>query len=133
MTFDFSEVTTSYLALRFPARVERENRPLGLLYLGRIPTIENRSQADAHVVIMPGQRIWLAARPQRFRYATYVGLTPVSGADIYPVDKVRAEQIWPNGGVPAGPFGLPVALSGPTLEDVVWSELHQLPGFAVGE
>lgn len=133
VTFDFGQERTSYLALRFPAQVDPESRPLGLLYLGSKPGIDNRSRADAYVVAMPGQRVWLAARPQRFRYATFVGLTPVSGADTYPVDEQWAEQIWPLAKRPVGPFGLPAAQLGPSLEDVVWSELHQLPGFAVGE
>lgn len=133
VTFDFGQERTAYLALRFPAQVGPESRPLGLLYLGSKPGIENRSRADAHVVAMPGQRVWLAARPQRFRYATFVGLVPVSGADTYPVDEAWAEQIWPIGEQPVGPFGLPAAQLGPSLEDVVWSKLHQLPGFAVGE
>ena len=133
VTFDFGEERTSYLAMRFPAQVDPESQPIGLLYLGRKPGIENRSQADAYVVAMPGQRIWLTARPQRFRYATFVGLIPVTGADTYPVDEERAEQIWSNGTRALGPFGLPAAQLGPSLEDVVWSELHELPGFAVGE
>ena len=128
-----SDLATAYLALRFPSRIPAGSRPVGILYLTPTPGIENRQQGDAYVVAMPGQRVWLAARPRRFRYATFVGLLPVSGADSYEVDSERAEQVWPEEPPPVGPFGLPAAQSGPSLEDVVWGELHRLASLAVGE
>jgi hypothetical protein len=133
VTFDFGEAVMAYLALRFPGQVSADSQPMGLLYLGNQPRILNRSQAERHVVLMPGQRVWLDAKPRRFRYATYVGLTPVSGADAYPVDAVRADEIWATGHVTTGAFGLPVGQLGPSLEDVVWRELHRLPSVALGE
>ncbi len=130
VTFDFGQNLSGYLALRFPAQVGEASQPIGLLYLGNQPRILNQAQAERHVVTMPGQRIWLDARPRRFRYATYVGLTPVSGADVYPVDGVLFDEIWATSRTAAGPFGLPVGQLGPTLEDVVWRELHSLPSLA---
>lgn len=133
VTFDFGEEAMAYLALRFPSQVSEDSQPIGLLYLGHQPRILNRSQAERHVVLMPGQRVWLDARPRRFRYATYVGLTPVSGADAYPVDEARADELWLTGHATTGAFGLPVGQSGPSLEDIVWSELHRLTSVTVGE
>lgn len=133
VTFDFGQEVMAYLALRFPAQPAENSRPIGLLYLGNQPRILNRSQAERHVVIMPGQRIWLDAKPRRFRYATYVGLTPISGADAYPVDGARADEIWATGHATAGAFGLPVGQLGPSLEDIVWRELHGLTSVASGE
>lgn len=133
VTFDFGQQVVAYLALRFPAQVGENTQPIGLLYLGHQPRILNRGQAERHVVIMPGQRIWLDAKPRRFRYATYVGLTPVSGADAYPVDDARADKIWVTGHPSTGAFGLPVGQLGPSLEDVVWRELHRLSGLAEGK
>ena len=133
VTFDFGREVMAYLALRFPAQVGEDSQPIGLLYLGSQPRILNRSQAERHVVIMPGQRIWLDAKPRRFRYATFVGLTPVSGADVYPVDSARADEIWATSHDTTGAFGLPVGQLGPSLEDVVWRELHRLTSIASGE
>ena len=133
VTFDFGEEVMAYLALRFPAQIEEESRPIGLLYLGDRPRILDRSEAERHVVIMPGQRIWLDAKPRRFRYATYVGLTTVSGADAYLVDANRASEIWTAEHATTGAFGLPVGQLGPSLEDIVWRELHSLSSIADGE
>lgn len=133
VTFDFGEDSMAYLALRFPAQVGPESQPIGLLYLGHQPRIHNRSQAERHVVLMSGQRIWLDARPRRFRYATYVGLTPVSGADAYPVDQARADELWLTGHATTGAFGLPVGQLGPSLEDIVWGELHSFSSVAGGK
>jgi hypothetical protein len=133
VTFDFGKQVVAYLALRFPSQVGDDSQPIGLLYLGHQPRISNRAQAERHVVIMPGQRVWLDAKPRRFRYATYVGLTPVSGADAYPVDDARADKIWATGHPSTGAFGLPVGQLGPSLEDVVWRELHRLSSVADGE
>ena len=130
VTFDFGEEVMAYLALRFPPQADEGSQPVGLLYLGHQPRILNRSQAERHVVLMPGQRIWLDARPRRFRYATFVGLTPISGADAYPVDESRAEEIWGTRHATAGAFGLPVGQLGPSLEDIVWRELHSLTSVA---
>ena len=133
VTFDFGREVMAYLALRFPSQTPEDSQPMGLLYLGSQPRILNRSQAERHVVIMPGQRIWLDAKPRRFRYATYVGLTPVSGADAYPVDGARADEIWATWHATTGAFGLPVGQLGPSLEDIVWRELHRLSSVASGK
>jgi len=133
VTFDFGQEVMAYLALRFPSQSPEDSQTMGLLYLGSQPRILNRSRAERHVVIMPGQRIWLDAKPRRFRYASYVGLTPVSGADAYSVDGARADEIWATGHVTTGAFGLPVGQLGPSLEDIVWRELHGLTSVTSGE
>ena len=133
VTFDFGREITAYLALRFPSEAREESKPVGLLYLGRKPRILNRSRADGYVVAMPGQRMWLNGRPRRFRYATYVGLLPVSGADAYPVDEQRADKLGVTEDERVGAFGLPVGELGPSLEDEVWGELHRLTSVADAE
>ena len=47
--------------------------------------------------------------------------------------EARAEEIWRTAQATSGAFGLPVGQLGPSLEDIVWRELHSLPGLAAVE
>jgi hypothetical protein len=95
-----------------------------LMFTGAAPPDSLRARPDGSVLILPGRRDWLDARPRRFRYVLLVGLVRPAAAAVLPAPArpVRREAM--------KVFGL----AGPPLrtpvEDEVWSKLQRLAGIA---
>jgi hypothetical protein len=122
--YDWGRTVDGFLTLELPA-----GRELGaaLLFTGEEPPDPLTARPTAAVLIMPGRRDWMDARPRRFRYALLVGLERVAAAAALPVPAgvVRSPRPLPDRvfGFKGPPLRTPV-------EDEVWSKLQSFPGVA---
>ena len=69
--FDWGRQVAGYLTIEVPPAPDLR---AGLLYTGDAPPDPHRDRPAASILAMPGQRVWRAARPGRFRYAHVVGI-----------------------------------------------------------
>ena len=120
--FDFGREVEGYLALE---HLSIDEEIPGLLFTGLKPPHPRQRRPQEAVVCMPGRRLWLDARPRRFRYALVLGMERLTGARLYPVRPEAAASLLPGAQPPAGVFGLePPPLSTP-IEDRVWKSLRR--------
>jgi hypothetical protein len=125
---DWGKVGTGYLSLELPVRQERD---IGLLWVGETPPDPYRTRPAGTVLLRPGSGAWDDAHPRRFRYALVVGLGVEVGAWLTPlpqgsapdldlsVAKVEGER---------GAFGVTPRPSRAPVEDEVWRKLQRLAG-----
>ncbi len=127
--FDWGRVVTGYLRLEHRAG---EEVGVALLFTGEEPPDTRQGRSEAAVLMMPGRRSWLDARPRRFRYAVVLGAQTVTGARLLPL--LPGAEAEPRTAVgeeaPEGAFGLdPPPLRTP-VEDEVRRELEGVAGVA---
>jgi hypothetical protein len=120
---DFGREVVGHLALDLPPRDELG---LSLLFVGteEPPDPVEEPPATA-VVVAPGLRRWIDARPRRFRWVLLVGVDRPVAVRLYPVDAETAARVG-AAEPPAsrrGVFGIdsPPPLRTP-VEDEIWSE-----------
>ena len=102
-----------------------ETQGTALLFTGEAPPDPLKARPTAAVLIQPGRRDWLDARPRRFRYALLVGLGARAAAAVLPARARPAPK--PLDGEVFGIQGPPLRTP---VEDEVWSKLQRLPGVA---
>ena len=127
--YDWGRPVEGYLTLRVPA-----GKPAGIALLftaGDRPPDPLREEPAGSVLILPGSRDWMDARPRRFRYAVLVGLARPALAAVLPARADALRTAHPAGdgevfGVAGPPLRTPV-------EDEVWSKLQRVPGVARGK
>lgn len=120
--FDFGREVEGYLALE---HLPGDETAPGLLFTGLEPPHPRQARPQEAVVCMPGRRVWLDARPRRFRYALVLGMERLTAARLYPVGSEAAAALRPDDRQPAGVFGLePPPLSTP-IEERVWKSLRR--------
>lgn len=128
--FDWGRQVGGYLRIDVPPAPELQ---VGLLFTGAAPPDPHRDRPVASVLVMPRQRVWLAARPGRFRYALVVGIASPFGAIVRPVDAAVLPRLLPRAQSPQGPEGV-FGISPPPLrtpvEDKVWGKLESVPSVA---
>ncbi|HSS51023.1 MAG TPA: hypothetical protein VLX28_18945, partial [Thermoanaerobaculia bacterium] len=87
--YDWGREMTGYVSLELaPAAVasaEPAEMQKALLFTGDSPPDPLRSRPAASILIAPGRRVWLDARPRRFRYALTLGLAPAANLAVLPV------------------------------------------------
>ena len=129
--YDWGREVEGYLTLDLPPAREAG---VALLFTGDEPPDPLRAEPSGSVLVLPGQRDWMDARPRRFRYAVLVGLVRPAAAAVLPVPagRVRAAH-------PTNPPGLKkvFGIAGPPLrtpvEDEVWGKLERFAGVARGK
>lgn len=102
-----------------------ETQGTALLFTGEAPPDPLKMRPTAAVLIQPGRREWMDARPRRFRYALLVGLGAKAAAAVLPAPAMPAMRSLDGEvfGIQGPPLRTPV-------EDEVWSKLQRLPGVA---
>ncbi len=102
-----------------------ETQGTALLFTGEAPPDPLKMRPTAAVLIQPGRREWMDARPRRFRYALLVGLGAKAAAAVLPAPARPAMRSLDGEvfGIQGPPLRTPV-------EDEVWSKLQRLPGVA---
>jgi hypothetical protein len=124
--YDWGHEVEGYLTLDLSP-----SREMGaaLLFTGGEPPDPLRAKPTGSILILPGRRDWMDARPRRFRYALLVGLARPAAVAVLPVPpgEVRPAQ-------PKKEDGMVFGIAGPPLrtpvEDKVWSKLQRLAGVA---
>ena len=125
--FDWGRNVAGYLTIELPPAPDLR---VGLLFTGDAPPDPHRDRPAASVLALPRQRVWRAARPDRFRYALVVGIASPQGAAVQPVDAAVLPRLLPKPHTLKGVFGItPPPLRTP-VENEVWSELERVPGVA---
>jgi hypothetical protein len=127
--FDFGREVTGYLLVDVRPAAEIA---AGLVWVGTAPPDPLAQPETAGMLVLPGRRSWMDARPRRFRYALIVGLPAATGTRVQEVDAVKAAGLLaPAVPVEArGVLGIdPPPLRTP-VEDEVWRELEGVPGVA---
>jgi hypothetical protein len=127
--FDWGRTVTGYLRLEH--RVGQEVG-VALLFTGETVPDTRQGRSETAVLMMPGRRSWLDARPRRFRHAVVLGGEAVTGARVVPLlpgtEGLPGTEI--GGAAPEGAFGLdPPPLRTP-VEDEVRRELQGVAGVA---
>ena len=113
-----------------------EHRPMeetgvALLFTGARPPDTRQGRSEMAVLLMPGRRSWLDARPRRFRYAVVLGGQAVTGARVLPLAAGVAAGLALGEGKPVGAFGLDAPPLRTPVEDEVRRELKgvaRVPG-----
>ncbi len=129
--YDWGREVTGYVSLELTGTVpvaDPAEMRKALLFTGDSPPDPLRSSPTASILMAPGRRDWLDARPRRFRYALILGLVPPASMAVLPVQA---------GGVPPpaardnrGVLGIvPPPLRTP-VEDEVWGKLQRFAGVA---
>lgn len=119
--FDWGKPVAGYLTIDVAPATELQ---VGLLFTGDTPPDPRTDRPAGPVLVMPGKREWMAARPGRFRYALVVGLGNPLGAGVRTVDPAVLPGLLPaaRSGEGSGVFGLtPPPLRTP-VEDKVGRE-----------
>jgi hypothetical protein len=126
VTFDWEREVTGYLRFRFPAK----GGTRGLVFVGTEPPDAERLPADNFMLSVDGRRSWTDSQPQRFRYATFVGLGAVKEAEVVLTDPDASLPWLAEKRLPEGVFGLDTVGLRTPLEDKIWSKLQGVPGLA---
>lgn len=126
MTFDWEREVTGYLRFRFPAK----GGTRGLVFVGIEPPDPERQSADSFLMSIEGRRTWTDSQPRRFRYATFVGLGAVQGAEVVLTDQEASLPWLAAKRAPTGVFGLDTGGLRTPLEDEIWRKLQGVPGLA---
>ncbi|MGB5892306.1 MAG: hypothetical protein WBH75_20305 [Thermoanaerobaculia bacterium] len=124
VTFDWGREVTGYLRFRFPAK----GGTRGLVIVGVEPPDNKRQPADTFLMSLEGRRYWTDSQPRRFRYATFVGLGSVQGAEVILTDPDASLPWLAEKRTPEGVFGLETGSLRTPLEDKIWSQLQRVPG-----
>src|SRR5262249_10014437 len=128
--FDFGREVTGYLLVDVQPAAEQDGKQIGLLWTGGAPPDPLHQRESAGIIVLPGRRTWMDARPRRFRYALVMGLPRTLGARVQEVDPGRAAVLLaPLGStVPRrGVLGIvPPPLRTP-VEDEIWRQLKRAP------
>jgi hypothetical protein len=129
--YDWGRTVEGYLHLQVPAAKEAG---IALLFTGGDrPPDPLRAEPAGSVLILPGSRDWMDARPRRFRYAMLVGLVRPAAAAVLPAPAGPAGAAHPGRSSETTVFGI----AGPPLrtpvEDEVWSKLQRFAGVARGK
>jgi hypothetical protein len=124
---DWGREVTGYLRL--------EHRPgqetgVALLFTGRDLPDTRQGRSETAVLLMPGRRSWLDARPRRFRYAVVLGGEAVTGGRLLPLPAGAAARAALGEGKPEGAFGLDAPPLRTPVEDEVRRELKGVAGVA---
>jgi hypothetical protein len=131
LLFDWGREVTGYLVLDLPPRDERGT---ALLFAGDAPPDAWKETPAGAVLVPPGSRRWMDARPRRFRYVLLLGMERPATARVVPLsprlDAGTAAALLPNEEKPEGVFGVEAPPLRTPVEDEVWSELQSLPGVA---
>ena len=80
--YDWGRTVEGFLTLELPAG---KDQGAALLFTGEAPPDPLTARPTAAVLIVPGRRDWMDARPRRFRYALLVGLEGPAAAAVQPV------------------------------------------------
>ena len=122
--YDWGRTVEGFLNLELPAG--KDQGP-ALLFTGEEPPDPLTARPTAAVLIMPGRRDWMDARPRRFRYALLVGLEGPAAALVQPVQAGAVHVPRPLADRVFGFKGPPLRTP---VEDEVWSKLQSFPGVA---
>jgi hypothetical protein len=129
--YDWGREVTGYLSLELAPAAEpaaTAEMAKALLFTGDSPPDPLGSNPTASILIAPGGRRWLDARPRRFRYALILGLVPAASLAVLPVPAAQVPP--PQAPDPRGILGIvPPPLRTP-VEDEVWGKLQRLAGVA---
>jgi hypothetical protein len=119
--FDWGREVVGYPVIELAAATELR---VGLLFTGDKPPNPWEDRPVASVLVPAGQRMWMAARPGRFRYAMVLGMEAPLGAGVEPVDAALLPRLLPTArSLERGVFGIvPPPLRTP-VEDKVWGKL----------
>jgi len=129
--YDWGREMTGYVSLELapatqatdPAEMQK-----ALLFTGDSPPDPLRSSPSASILIAPGRRVWLDARPRRFRYALILGMVPPASLTVVPVPETAVPP--PAARDEKGVLGIvPPPLRTP-VEDEVWGKLQRFAGVA---
>ncbi len=123
VVFDWGREVTGYLGLRF----RDGEQPAGLVFAGPGPAYPQAQRADTFLIPMPGRNIWTDSAPRRFRYATFVGLASVNGAQVFPTDPGRSAALFPGPDQMLGVFGLASLRLRTPFENQLWRQLEAIP------
>ncbi len=125
--YDWGREVTGYLSLELTPAADVTEMEKALLFTGDSPPDPLGSNA-ASILMAPGRRDWLDARPRRFRYALILGLVPPAALAVLPVPEAQVPRLpAPD---PRGVLGIvPPPLRTP-VEDEVWGKLQRLAGVA---
>jgi hypothetical protein len=132
--YDWGREVTGYVSLELAptaSAAELAEMQKALLFTGDSPPDPLRSSPASSILIAPGRRGWLDARPRRFRYALILGLVPSATLAVLPVPPTPDIAAAP---LPArgerGVLGIvPPPLRTP-VEDEVWGKLQRFAGVA---
>jgi hypothetical protein len=135
LLFDWGREVTGYLVLDLPPR---DQRGTALLFTGAAPPDAWKEPPAGAVLVAPGARRWMDARPRRFRYVLLLGMKRPAAARVLPLsprlEARTAAALLTRDGKAKGVFGDLFGIGAPPLrtpvEDEVWSELQGLPGVA---
>jgi hypothetical protein len=123
--WDWGREVSGYLSLKMPPG---GSLGMGLVFLGDAPPEPRRDRPSGSILVVPGERSWIDARPRRFRYALVVGMERPLTVSVLPVDPRKAGDLLAQDGVEKGVFGIdPPPLRTP-VEDEVWRKLQRVPG-----
>jgi hypothetical protein len=129
--YDWGREVTGYLSLELAPvaqTTELAEMKKALLFLGDSPPDPLLSDPAGSILIAPGRRQWLDARPRRFRYALILGLEPSASLAVLPVANTAVAPLPVR--VERGVLGIvPPPLRTP-VEDEVWGKLQRLSGVA---
>ena len=119
--FDWGREVVGYPTIELAAAAEMR---VGLLFTGDTPPDPWQDRPVASVLVPAGQRMWMAARPGRFRYALVMGIADPFEAGVQPVDAAVLPRLLPAAhSWEKGVFGIvPPPLRTP-VEDKVWGKL----------
>ncbi len=136
---DFGREVIGYLSLGLAPREERE---IGLLWVGSTPPDPYSSRPSSTILLLPGREEWSDAHPRRFRYALVVGLGAPRAAGLVPLPALSPNEPPPPDldlsvasieGKEGGAFGVVPPPSRAPVEDEVWRKLQGLAGGGGGK
>jgi hypothetical protein len=125
--YDFGREVTGLLQLEGKAHDELD---AALLWTGSDPPRPAAGAAGAPVLVMAGQRRWLAVRPRRLRYALVVGLETPAAARVLVVEPQRWGGLASGARTRSGVLGILAPPLRSPVEDEVWSKLESVTGVA---
>lgn len=131
---DWGREVAGYLSLDVsPA----EKMGAALLFTGAAPPDPLASRPATPILVAPGARRWLDARPRRFRYALVLGLERPATARLLPLapglDAKTVAGLLPPASDGEAPriFGIEAPPLRTPVEDEVWGKLQGVPGVAL--
>ena len=129
--YDWGREVTGYLTVTVPPS---QGMGAALLFAGDQPPRPLLSKPSGSILIQPGRRDWLDARPRRFRYVTIVGLVRPAAVAVLPVPASAMAGMVAGISPPAGDAKGVLGIEAPPLrtpvEDEVWSKLQRVAGVA---
>jgi hypothetical protein len=126
--YDWGKEVTGYISLELAPMPQTPEMQKALLFTGDSPPDPLQSSPSASILIAPGRRGWLDARPRRFRYALILGMVPPASLTVLPVPETVVPPPVARDG--RGVLGIvPPPLRTP-VEDEVWGKLQRFAGVA---